>query len=75
MGRRKKLVKIRKPKLRLTSKGLKLTKPTARIGGKAGLNVSSKGVSASVRTRAGTISTRTGARPKRKRRKKFLGLF
>lgn len=58
--RKKKLIKIRKPKMRLTSKGLKVTRPSARIGGKAGVNISSKGVSASARTRRGTISTRKG---------------
>jgi hypothetical protein len=58
--RKKKLIKIRKPKMRLTSKGIKVTRPSARIGGKAGVNISSKGVSASARTRRGTISTRKG---------------
>jgi len=58
--RKKKLISIRKPKLRITSKGVKVTKPSARIGGKAGVNISSKGVSASVRTKHGTVSTRKG---------------
>lgn len=43
---------IRKPSLRLTKKGLKITKPSVRIGGKAGLNVSSSGVSGSIRTKS-----------------------
>jgi hypothetical protein len=58
--RKKKLVTIRKPKFRVTSKGVKVTRPTARIGRKAGVNISSKGVSASVRTKHGTASTRKG---------------
>jgi hypothetical protein len=67
-GRRKKLIKIRTPKLKITSKGVKVTKPSARIGGKTGLNISSKGVSASHRTKYGTLSTRTGwTRRKRKK--------
>lgn len=51
---------IRKPRLSLTKKGLKLTKPSARIGGKTGINISSSGVSASHRTKHGTISTKRG---------------
>ena len=48
MARKRKLIKTRCPKLKLSSKGVKVTKPTARIGGKsAGIDPSSKGVSAS----------------------------
>jgi hypothetical protein len=57
MGRRKKLIKIRKPKLRITPKGVKITNPSARIGGKIGLNISKSGVSGSARTKLGTVST------------------
>jgi hypothetical protein len=53
----KKLISVRKPKLRITPSGVRVTKPSARIGGKVGLNVSSRGVSASARTKMGTIST------------------
>ena len=70
MPRKKSLFKVTKPKMRLTSKGVKVTKPRARIGGKAGLNISSKGVSASVRTKAGTASTAKG-----RSRFKFCPLF
>ena len=77
MGKRKrKLIKVRKPKVKLTSKGIKVTKPSARIGGRAGFNISSKGVSASARTKAGTASSRKGrstglfALFRRKKRKK-----
>ncbi len=52
-----KLFSYRKPKLRVTKKGLKLTTPSARIGGKSGINISKKGVSASLRTPLGTAST------------------
>lgn len=64
-----KLLKIKGPKIRFTSKGIKVSKPTARIGGKAGINFSTKGVSASVRTKAGTASTRRGVSFN------FFGLF
>jgi len=58
--RENKLVTIRKPKVRITSKGVKVTRPTAGVGREVGVNVSSKGVSASVRTKHGTASTRKG---------------
>ena len=63
MTRRRKLFSYRKPKLKVTKKGLKVTKPSARIGGKTGVNFSSKGVSLSTRTKLGTASsTRVGVR-------------
>jgi len=41
-------VKVRKPKIRITRKGIKLSRPSFRIGGKkAGVNISSAGVSQS----------------------------
>lgn len=52
-----KLFRIRTPKLRITPKGIRITKPTARIGGKVGVNLSSSGVSGSANTPLGTIST------------------
>jgi hypothetical protein len=52
-----KLISYRKPRLRVTPKGVRVTKPSARIGGKLGLNVSSRGISGSARTKLGTIST------------------
>lgn len=55
-----KLIKFRKPRIRITSKGIKIAKPSARIGGAIGLNVSSKGVSGSVKTKAGTYNTKRG---------------
>lgn len=56
MATKKKLIKFRKPKITLTSKGLKVTKPSARIGDKIGVNVSSQGVSGSVRTGKGHVN-------------------
>lgn len=56
MANKKKLIKFRKPKVTLTSKGLKVTKPSVRIGDKIGVNVSSKGVSGSVRTGKGHVN-------------------
>lgn len=53
-----KLISVRKPRLRIGPTGVRVTRPSARIGGKAGLNISKRGVSASVRTPVGTISTR-----------------
>jgi hypothetical protein len=58
--RKKNLVTVRNPRLRLSGKGVKLIKPYVRIGGKAGVNVSSRGVSASLRTSAGAIGARQG---------------
>lgn len=55
-----KWLKFRLPKLRITAKGVRITKPSARIGGAAGVNLSSKGVSASVRTGVGTLNSKRG---------------
>ncbi len=44
-----KLFSIRRPSLRLTKRGVRVTKPSARIGGAFGVNISSRGVHASVR--------------------------
>ncbi len=59
---KKKLFHIRKPRLLITKKGVKIAKPTARLGGKVGVNLSRDGASASVRTKAGSLSTRKGCR-------------
>ena len=53
-------MKIARPRLRITSKGLKVQAPRVRIGDKAGLNISKSGVSGSVRTKFGTYNTRKG---------------
>lgn len=53
--------KIRKPQLRITKKGVRLTNVGATIGGKhARLNVGRKGVSTSVGTRGASLNTRRG---------------
>ncbi len=64
-----KLVQFRKPRIRISPKGVRVTRPSARIGGKVGVNISSRGVSASARTKMGTISTgRAGGRSSKNRR-------
>ncbi len=59
--KRSKFIKIKKPKMRVTKKGIKVSKPNARIGKKSGINLSSKGISASTRTKFGTLSSRKGS--------------
>ena len=54
-------LKLRKPSLRITSKGVKLTNIGASLGGKnARLNLSRKGVSATVGTPGASMNTRRG---------------
>jgi hypothetical protein len=54
-------LKIRKPALRVTSKGVKLTNIGASLGGKnARINLSRKGVSATVGTPGASLNTRRG---------------
>ena len=60
MPRKKSLFSVRKPKVRITKKGLRVTPPSARIGGKSGINISKSGVSGSVRTKFGTYNTKRG---------------
>lgn len=60
MPRKSSLFSFRKPKFRITSKGLKITPPSARIGGKTGINISKSGVSGSMRTKHGTFNTKRG---------------
>ncbi len=51
MARKKgRFVKARKPKVSLTSKGVNVSKPSMRVGRKIGINISSKGISASLRS-------------------------
>jgi hypothetical protein len=51
MLRRKRAFKITGPKIKVTNKGLNVTKPQARIDIKVRLDLSSKGISGSVKTR------------------------
>lgn len=60
MARRKKLFSVRKPRLRVTSKGFHVRAPSARVGGKIGVNISKSGFSSSVRTGHGSYNTRRG---------------
>jgi hypothetical protein len=58
--RRRRGVTIWKPRVRITSKGVRIIPPRAHIGGKVGVNVSKSGISASVRTKHGTVNTKRG---------------
>ena len=60
MGKKNKLLHFRLPKLRFSTRGVKLQRPTMRVGGKAGMNVSSQGVSGSVRAKGVSVSTKRG---------------
>jgi len=56
-----KLIRFRPPRIRISAKGVKIVKPSARVGGKnVGVNVSSKGVSTSAGVRGATYNTRRG---------------
>jgi len=41
----------------VTKKGLKVSAPSSRIGGKTGLNISKRGISVSIKTLIGFINT------------------
>lgn len=56
----KKLLKITPPKIRLTTKGVKVSNARARVRGPINTNISRSGVSHSVTTRAGTYNTKKG---------------
>jgi hypothetical protein len=62
MARRRKLVRVRGPRLRVTPSGkVGLNKPSVRIGGRrTGINVSSRGVSVSTRGRGWSYNSRRG---------------
>ncbi|MEZ4684176.1 MAG: excalibur calcium-binding domain-containing protein [Caldilineaceae bacterium] len=60
MPRKKSLFSIRKPKVRITKKGLRVTPPSVRVGGKTGINIPKSGVSGSTRTKFGTYNTKRG---------------
>ena len=55
------LIKLRRPKLRITAKGIKLVNVGATIGGKhARFNVSRQGVNATIATPGASLNTRRG---------------
>jgi hypothetical protein len=62
MVRRRKLMRVRGPRLRVTPSGkVRLSKPSVRIGGRrTGINVSSRGVSVSTRGRGWSYNSRRG---------------
>lgn len=61
MPRKSSLIRLRKPKIRITARGIKLVNLGATIGGKhARLNLSPRGVSATVGTPGASLNTRRG---------------
>jgi len=61
MPRAKSLFRIRKPQLRITSRGVRVSPPSVRVGDSDSyVNVSSSGVSYTKRTRFGTFNSRRG---------------
>ncbi len=58
--RKRKLFSIRKPRLTISGRGVRISPPSLRIGGKTGINVSRSGVSVSSRTKHGTFNSRRG---------------
>ena len=50
----------RRPRLRVTKKGVKVQAPYVRLGKKTGINISKRGISASHRSKYGSISTGRG---------------
>jgi hypothetical protein len=61
MGRGKSLFKIRKARLRITSRGISVTPPSVRVGDSDSyVNIGSRGVSYTKRTRFGSFNTRNG---------------
>jgi hypothetical protein len=66
MPHKRKLFAVSKPRLRISSRGVRLIRSRVRIGGRVGINLSSRGVSGSIRTPMGTYNTKRGC---------FLRLF
>ena len=74
----KKVKVTRKPEIRVTSKGVRVSRGTLRVGGKVGLTIGRRGIGLNIKTKRGTISSRRGIlissvacliRGKKKRRK------
>lgn len=66
--RKKKFFSVRKPRLTVGKRGISISPPSLRIGGKTGINVSRSGVSVSSRTKHGTFNSRRGC-------SRTLGMF
>jgi hypothetical protein len=62
MARRRKLLRVRGPRVRVTPSGkVRLNRPSVRIGGRrTGINLSSRGVSVSTRGRGWSYNSRRG---------------
>jgi hypothetical protein len=65
-----KLIRFRKPSLRVSSKGLKLSGGTVRVGDKAGINISRSGISGSVQTGRGSLKAEIAHTSKKKSKPK-----
>lgn len=55
-----KKVSVYSPRIKVSKRGVRFVAPRARIGGRAGLNISKSGVNASLRTKRGTLNSRHG---------------
>lgn len=58
--KKKRWFHFRRPELRVGTKGVRVAKPSVRIGDKVGINISSRGISGSIRTKFGSLNTRRG---------------
>jgi hypothetical protein len=61
MAKKPSLIRIRKPQIRINTKGIRLTKPTVSIGTKSDhINLSAQGPSVTVGVPGATVNTRRG---------------
>lgn len=58
--KKKRWFQFRRPELRVGTSGVRVAKPSVRIGDKVGVNISSRGISGSIRTKFGSFNTRRG---------------
>lgn len=58
--KKKRWFHFRRPELRIGTQGVRIAKPSVRIGDKVGVNISSRGISGSIRTKFGSFNTRRG---------------
>lgn len=60
MARSKKWVRVRKPRVYLDEDGVGVSPPSVRVGGKTGVNISSRGVSFSTGGKGWSFNSRRG---------------
>lgn len=61
MAKKLSLIHIRKPQIRITTKGIRLTKPTVSVGTKTDhINLSARGPSVTLGVPGATVNTRRG---------------